>query len=158
MRAMSSLIHCIYASRATARFDEAHLPELLDAARAANAARGVSGILLYVERNFFQVLEGEADVVDGVFERICRDERHTRVTRIIHEPIADRDFGDWTMGYASLTIRQLAQHAGINDFFTQATCVEQLGPGRAKKLLQAFGRGRWRAGDTGIQRVHGRMA
>jgi hypothetical protein len=155
---MSSLIHCIYASRAAPGFDEGDLPELLTAARAANATRGISGMLLYVERNFFQVLEGEPDAVDAVFERICRDPRHTRVTRIIHEPIADRDFGDWTMGYASLSIRELAQHAGINDFFTRATCVEQLGPGRAKKLLQAFGRGRWRAGDTGVHRAHGRMA
>ncbi len=53
-----------------------------------------------------------------MFERICRDERHTRVTRIIHEPIAERDFADWTMGYASLSVRELAERAGINDFFT----------------------------------------
>ena len=155
---MPSLIHCIYASRATASFDESMLPQLLDAARSANAARGISGMLLYVERNFFQVLEGETESVDAVFERICHDQRHTRVTRIIHEPIADRDFADWTMGFASLTVRELAEHAGINDFFSQATCIEQLGPGRAKKLLQAFSRGRWRAGDTGLHRAHGRMA
>ena len=155
---MSSLIHCIYASRATPCFEEAHLPGLLDAARAANAARGISGMLLYVERNFFQVLEGEQGVVDAVFERICRDERHTRVTRIIHEPIVERDFGEWTMGYASLSVREMAEHAGVNDFFAQATCISQLGPGRAKKLLQAFARGRWRAGDTGLHRAHGRMA
>jgi hypothetical protein len=134
------------------------LPALLDAARSANAAQEISGMLLYVEGNFFQVLEGDPSRVDDVFERICRDERHTRVTRIIHEPIAARDFADWTMGFASLSLAECAQFAGVNDFFTASTCVEQLGPGRAKKLLQAFARGRWRAGDTGVHRAIARMA
>jgi hypothetical protein len=155
---MTTLVHCIYASRATPSFDAAQLPALLEAARSANAAHDISGMLLYVEGNFFQVLEGDAEQVDRVFERICRDERHTRVTRIIHEPIADRDFADWTMGFASLSIAECAGYAGVNDFFTASTCVEQLGPGRAKKLLQAFARGRWRAGDTGVQRAIVRMA
>ena len=155
---MKTLIHCIYASRATPAFAERDLPGLLEAARAANASRGISGMLLYVERNFFQVLEGEPEPVDAVFERICRDERHTRVTRVIHEPIGARDFAEWTMGYASLSLKEMAQYAGVNDFFAQGTCVEQLGPGRVKKLLQAFAKGRWRAGDTGMFRTRSRMA
>jgi hypothetical protein len=154
---MSSLVHCIYSSRATPGFDEACLPQLLEGARRANAARGISGMLLYVEGNFFQVLEGERAQVDPLYERIRFDRRHARVTQIIHEPIAERDFADWTMGYASLSVQEAAERAGINDFFTSATCLEQLNGGRVKKLLQAFARGRWRAGETGVFRPVSRL-
>jgi hypothetical protein len=155
---MKGLIHCIYASRATAQFSVQDLPELLRAARAANAARDVTGMLLYIDGNFFQVLEGEQTVVDALFEHLSHDPRHTRVTRIIHEPIFERDFGNWTMGYAQLEVRELAQELGSNDFFSAASCLDELGPGRARKLLQSFRDGRWRAGDTGVFRAGSRVA
>lgn len=151
------LVRCVYASRATARFSESDLPALLAQAREANAGRDVTGMLLFIEGNFFQVLEGRSETVEALFEHICRDDRHTRVTRIIFEPIAERDFAEWTMGFARLETAEVAGLAGINDFFSAATCIDQLGPGRAKKLLQAFGKGRWRAGDTGLHRAHARM-
>lgn len=149
---MSRLIHCIYSSRAAPGFDEAELPLLLEKARRSNAALDVTGMLLYVEGNFFQVLEGEPGRVDALYERIRHDHRHAQVTRIIHEPIAARDFSDWTMGYASLSIQEAADRAGINDFFTNATCIAALNAGRVKKLLEAFAHGRWRAGETGLYR------
>lgn len=158
MLPMSRLIHCIYSSRAIPGFDEAGLPHLLEAARRTNAALDVTGMLLYVEGNFFQVLEGAPENVDPLYERIRQDGRHQQITRIIHEPIAGRDFAEWTMGYASLSLQEAAAHAGINDFFAGATCIDQLNAGRVKKLLQAFARGRWRAGETGMHRPLARMA
>ena len=154
---MADLIHCIYSSRAAPSFNEHELPALLEQARAANAARQLTGMLLYVDHHFFQVLEGRVAAVDTVFEHICRDSRHTRVTRIIHEPIFERDFSEWTMGFAQLDARELAAHAGINDFFSAATCLNQLGPGRARRLLQAFRTGRWRSESTGMHPALARM-
>ncbi|MEQ8496099.1 MAG: BLUF domain-containing protein, partial [Gammaproteobacteria bacterium] len=91
-----SLIHCIYASAATAPLDAAQRRELLRVARANNRRLGVTGILLYVDGSFFQVLEGEADVVDELFLRIAGDPRHANVTEIIRERIAQRAFPDWS--------------------------------------------------------------
>jgi hypothetical protein len=158
MGCMGQLIHTVYSSKATGAFREHELPALLDRSRVANAHRDVSGMLLYIEGNFFQVLEGEANVVADVFERIRTDPRHSRVTRIIQEPIVARDFGDWTMGFASLALDEIGQHLGENDFFSSATCLEQLSGGRAKKLLAAFRNGRWRADQTGQHRIHSRVS
>jgi hypothetical protein len=33
------------------------------------------------------------------YERIRRDERHYQVNELMNEPIAEREFGDWTMGF-----------------------------------------------------------
>jgi Sensors of blue-light using FAD len=154
---MTQLVHCIYASRALPSFEEHAIPALLEAARLNNAARGITGMLLHIEGNFFQVLEGEETAVAATFERISGDTRHDRITQIIREPIFERVFTDWTMGFANVNFTELKSRIGENDFFSSATCLEQLSPGRARKLLNAFGQGRWRADQTGAHRAHGRM-
>jgi hypothetical protein len=153
---MDTLIRCVYASKATSTFHESMIPAVLERSRANNAASGITGMLLYMEGNFFQVLEGPEAAVDAVFGRIGRDDRHGRVTRIIREPIARRDFSDWTMGFQTLEVADLGELLGENDFFDARSCVEQLNRGRARKLLEAFAKGRWNAASTGIHRVHAR--
>lgn len=154
---MEDLVHCIYASKASALFQEHAIPTLLAAARQNNAARGITGMLLYVEGNFFQVLEGKESAVAEVFDRIRNDPRHGRVTQIIRERLFERAFCDWTMGFANVSLAEVGSHVGENDFFADASCLVQLSPGRARKLLSAFRQGRWRADETGRHAARGRM-
>lgn len=152
-----SLIHCIYASSAVPSFSEAVIPVLLERARAKNIVRGITGMLLFIEGSFFQVLEGETHVVDEIYSAIERDPRHARVTRIIREPIAHRTFDQWSMGFAAVARLDARDLLGANDFFGSAACLEGLDPGRAKKLLTAFRAGRWRTETTGVHRAHVRV-
>jgi hypothetical protein len=147
------LIHCIYASAAEAGFHESRIPALLEQARTANAAHGLTGILLYIHGSFFQVLEGRPADVDATFERIARDPRHSRVTQIIREPIAARRFADWSMGFHTVDPLDAGALIGENDFFRSDSFVTQIGRGRARKLLEAFASGSWRIQLTGLQRV-----
>lgn len=140
-----SLIHCIYASASTCHFGDDELSLLLRQARQVNQALGITGMLLHVDGSFFQVLEGEPEKVDGLFDKISRDPRHSRVTLIVREPIAKRSLTDWTMGYTPIAKQDVATIVGQNDFFAGASCLVDLDDRRAKKLLAAFGRGRWRA-------------
>jgi hypothetical protein len=152
---MGQLVHCIYASSAALDFNESGIPALLDRARTANAERALTGMLLYIGGSFFQVLEGEAEVVDAVYGRILADPRHCRITLIIREPIADRSFSAWTMGFSTVDPLRAGQLIGENDFFESASCVARLDSGRAKKLLSAFRTGRWRMERTGKHRAIG---
>lgn len=151
------LIHCIYASSATRSFQEPEILALLERARTKNAALGITGMLLFIEGSFFQVLEGAASAVDGLYATIGRDPRHDRVTQIIREPIAQRSFQEWSMGFASVGREEAARLVGANDFFATASCLERINAGRAKKLLIAFGAGRWRTEQTGVHRAHVRV-
>ena len=141
---MRSLIHYIYSSTATRMFSQRDLVDLLTGARANNARLGITGMLLYSDGSFFQVLEGEAQQVDELAQKIAPDPRHTHMVTIIREPIPRRAFGEWTMGFAHVSPRDVGQIVGLNDFFMDASCFGQLDPGRAKKLLAAFKDGRWR--------------
>ena len=156
--AMTSLVHLIYCSAASADFDEAQIPRILEVSRAANAARAVTGMLLYIQRSFFQVLEGNEAQVTAVYEKLRLDPRHHRVTRIIAEPILKRDFGQWTMGFSTVDAAAAGELVGENDFFASASCLSQMTEGRAKKLLSSFQDGRWHSDATGTRRARRRPA
>lgn len=138
------LIHCIYASAATKSFSAAEMTELLMYARTNNACLGVSGMLLYVDGSFFQVIEGRADKVDGLYKKIAADKRHSGISLIIREPISERSFADWTMGYSAMNREDIKEIDGLNDFFGKGSCFAELDSGRAKKILESFAKGRWR--------------
>jgi hypothetical protein len=153
-----SLIHVIYASSAGPEFREHEIPELLKQARTANEKRNITGMLLYIGGSFFQLLEGEAATVDSLFATISRDRRHMRVTQVIREPILERDFTGWTMGFSTVDPTEAGKLLGENDFFNQASCVSRLDSGRAKTLLAALGKRRWELEHSGMLRALGRTA
>jgi adenylate cyclase len=47
-----------------------------------NAKEGITGILLSCNRTFFQILEGDEDRIDHLYEKILKDDRHHQVVCI----------------------------------------------------------------------------
>ncbi|WP_367872090.1 BLUF domain-containing protein [Luteolibacter sp. Populi] len=97
-----SLFRIAYFSGETVRFTRVELEQLLKQSRDHNARVGITGILLYKDGNFSQVIEGEEIPVRELFEKIRHDPRHRRVIPVIEEPIDQRDFADWTMSFRDL--------------------------------------------------------
>ena len=140
-----ALMHIIYCSVSAIRdFSADDLAQLLEVCRRNNGNAGVTGMLLYQHPWFFQILEGEPVALEALFDRIALDKRHKRIMKIIQEPIDKRDFGEWTMGRADLSLAELKRIPGLNDFFSSGTAWTELGEGRAKTLLEAFRSGQWR--------------
>ncbi|WP_405371930.1 MULTISPECIES: BLUF domain-containing protein [unclassified Microbacterium] len=94
-----SLLSLVYASRAAIPFDHARLVELLAQSRENNARREVTGMLVYSEPDFIQILEGPSDSVRSLLAIIADDGRHTDVRVLLEETIAERRFAAWSMGY-----------------------------------------------------------
>jgi hypothetical protein len=141
-----NLVHCVYCSASTKMsLSSMELESLLAECRRSNSAANITGILLYQNGSFFQVLEGERDTVEPLFHKIGLDKRHHHTKKIIFEPIATRSFAAWTMGFPKITSKELATIPGLNDFFHHGTSYVELGEGRAKSLLAAFKEGKWRA-------------
>ena len=142
---MKRLIHIIYASAASNPINEEKLLDLLNRSRKNNLGFEITGMLLHVEGSFFQVLEGEENAVEELFERIRSDQRHLKITVIIKEPIAERAFPEWSMAFAGATKEQIESIEGMNDFFNEGSYIADIDAGRAKKILKAFSKGHWRA-------------
>ena len=147
------LTQCVYASAGTQDFTAEELAQLLEVSRDNNARLNLTGMLLYADGSFFQVLEGPADVVDALYAKIENDARHAQMTLIIKEPIPRRYFDDWTMGFHKVSREELDGIAGVNDFFGKDRTMVSVDAGRARKLLAAFRDGRWRKKLTGSRRV-----
>jgi hypothetical protein len=134
----------IYASAATQSISKEEILDILKTAKGKNEGRGITGMLLFSEKSFFQVLEGPKAAVEGLFENISRDSRHTHVIKVFEGNVAKRYFQDWSMGLAFLDRQHLENIPGCNDFFRSGKCFHHLDPSTAKRLLEAFKEGSWR--------------
>lgn len=93
------MLQLIYVSRAVATPTPEELRVLVEVARERNAEDGLTGVLVYADSSYLQVLEGDADRVDATYKRIQRDRRHRDLRLLACEPVADRSFGTWAMAY-----------------------------------------------------------
>jgi hypothetical protein len=130
---MSDLINLIYGSSATQLMSNDALLELLKKAREKNRRLGITGMLLYRGGNFLQVLEGERDVVIGIYNVIKADKRHHLIELIAERPVSQRGFGEWEMGFVHLDTIDLTKVEGYTAFLN-----EPLNSGRFKDMNFAY--------------------
>ncbi len=98
----SNLIHLIYISSATSWPTAEDLVSLLDQARARNLRQNITGMLIYTNATYMQVLEGSRHDVHDIFDAICKDTRNNGVVKLLDEDIVHRDFPQWSMGFKEL--------------------------------------------------------
>ena len=60
----------------------------------------MSGALLFSDRYFGQILEGDRKAVTETFCRISRNPRHSDIVMLRALPIGQRTFVDWSMAFA----------------------------------------------------------
>jgi diguanylate cyclase (GGDEF)-like protein/PAS domain S-box-containing protein len=96
------LHYLIYASDASAGVDAVILEDIRRQAASFNGREGITSLLLYQRGCFMQMLEGDADRLAALMERIRRDPRHGNVRVLVEGPAAHRVFPDWTMSVRDL--------------------------------------------------------
>ena len=96
------MITLIYGSTATHRMTETELIQILETARRNNVKENITGMLLYDDGNFLQVLEGEEKPVTSSFNKISQDTRHNSVMVYVKKSIESRQFDDWAMGFVDV--------------------------------------------------------
>jgi hypothetical protein len=120
----------IYASGATVPFSEADLAGLVQAARQRNAARGLTGCLVYYEGSFLHAMEGPAVAVEALWESLQADRRHARLLILERRPLTAREFPDWPLELITMQ---------------PDTCqFPPLPSPQFQRLLQDFCDGKWR--------------
>jgi len=108
------MTYCIvYFSTSFGLFREEDLVALLEQSRKHNYKASITGVLLYVQGNIVQVIEGDQEALESLFERIKQDRRHKGVTCVVNQRIQERLFPNWSMAYETLTVRQLAEVKSI---------------------------------------------
>ncbi|MBT2476194.1 BLUF domain-containing protein [Microbacterium sp. ISL-103] len=146
MTAPHPLVSLVYCSSATHTFGERELAELLAVSRERNSARDITGMLLYRGGEFVQILEGPRSDVEALMQAIGRDPRHTDVRVLLEEPLHERRFDEWTMGYQSLVAPEPGMASGYRDSFDDLRIGDHDMIGRAIMELTLWFRVRESAG------------
>lgn len=127
----------LYRSQATQVLTEADLQALLEWSRAYNAQQQITGLLLYSDRRFVQLVEGPEAAVRNLYARIQADARHTQVVTLSDGPGPQRWFADWHMPFGHVEALELHQVLGAVASHTAP--VVPLEDPHLQTLLHAFG-------------------
>ncbi len=88
-----------YESKAVKELTNADIEAILETARSFNGASDITGCLIFYKRRFIQILEGEKEIVQALYERIKQDSRHTNVYLLSENEEGERNFPNWGMVY-----------------------------------------------------------
>jgi uncharacterized protein YbgA (DUF1722 family) len=105
----------IYISSAVSSFTSSQLEEMLYKFRAYNNKHNITGILLYVDGDFIQVMEGEKKEIVKLFDNIKRDTRHKGIITLFEGFTKYNQFPDWRMGFSKSTYSELGSLVEENE-------------------------------------------
>ena len=111
-----SLYCLVYTSVSSQKMSDDDLKKILEKSREKNRKSNVTGMLLYLDPYFIQVLEGEEETIDSIFNTINQDSRHQKVSIIYKQPLDKRYFSNWFMGFNKLHHKDLDNLEGFSDF------------------------------------------
>ncbi len=132
------MLSITYLSSATSLMSPDQLVDMLHAIRPRNAERGVTGMLLYSGGNIIQTLEGPDDAVLATYGAITADPRHKGLIEIFRDPVEERSFPDWSMGFSNLRGVDADAVEGFNGFLQNATGDDGPGPENVLTMLRVF--------------------
>ena len=93
----------MYSSIAAPDLSQSDLEQLVSNARRSNALNDITGLLVFQDGCFLQVLEGDRKTLSQLFERkLLHDRRHRSVTLFHDEPLAMRRFRFWHLAFSNL--------------------------------------------------------
>lgn len=130
----------VYVSSAVRPFSRSELEDLLATSRDNNARAGITGMLLYKDGNFMQVLEGEEGAVRALYDKIGDDPRHRGEITLREGFTEERQFPDWSMGFRDLQSPEARAIPGFSEFLNTPLTGREFSedPTRAQKLLLTF--------------------
>ncbi len=124
-----------YVSRFSRPLTRDEITRLTNESEERNRELGVTGMLLSSGGIFYQVLEGPADEVDRLFQKIAADPRHKDVLVLAsQEQVEDRQFPSWAMKKVDLDEAAVARLEPIKALL-EAIVVQRETMQRLMRLL-----------------------
>ncbi|HWZ24020.1 MAG TPA: BLUF domain-containing protein [Verrucomicrobiae bacterium] len=134
------MFHVVCGSTSSHLLTKAELQTMLEETRETNAQVGVTGLLLYKDGTFLQVLEGDQETVMKLVSSIKEHYRHKDFQILLRGTSEHRLFTNWSVGFRDLTDSSPKRIPGFSDFLnTPFTGVEfSDSPADCMRLLLSF--------------------
>ncbi len=98
---MYELLYCSSASQDLTSDD---ITEILNTSQKHNSEREITGCLLYFDKQFIQIIEGEKKPVRQLYANIEKDIRHENVILLKENEKEERFFNHWSMAFKELSL------------------------------------------------------
>jgi hypothetical protein len=136
----NSVYQLIYHSYASIDFGIDDLLKMLIDARISNERKNVTGMLLYHDAQFLQMLEGDKQILQELSDRIFEDPRHYGAIQLSFDRVDARDFLSWSMGFANLDENANRNIRGARHFMDEKTEWQShvFEADKAKEMLLRF--------------------
>jgi len=92
------LAQLTYVSDRNSNCTDEEIKKILSVAEKYNPLLKITGVLLYTDTKFIQMLEGDAKLISGLYTKIKLDKRHCNFWMISFGPIDKKSFPSWHMG------------------------------------------------------------
>ncbi len=125
-----------YVSSANPNLSKEDVADLLEQVNNFNNSHDITGVLLYAETNFFQLIEGDEDEIKNLYSHIENDSRHSNIIKFVDKPIERPAFD----GYISRFVTDASKSNDVN-LEAYMNHVEVLEPSSRKsveRVLQAI--------------------
>ncbi len=135
------LFNLIYTSRSNGTMTIDQIDQIVAVARDRNQELKITGILLYKDNTFMQLLEGNPTNVKELFYgSIAKDERHKKVKVVTEDEVAERSFKNWFMAFEDLGNLEARDAKKFSPFLQDGFTMELFShePREATNLLQKF--------------------
>lgn len=93
----------LYISTMRIDYSEESMNKLLEIFTNNNRKNGISGLMLYHERNIIQCIEGTKEDLYKLYNNIKNDKRHFNLIKLMDEQITRRNFTDWDLAFKEIS-------------------------------------------------------
>ncbi len=125
----------IYVSSAADTLTADDLQAIVATAQRNNAAREITGVLLFNGLNFLQVLEGPRRQVEQLYTQITMDRRHVSVGKVLDEAMEERLFSKWPMAHRLEETKHLPGAVASADL---SDVLDREMPANVKRVINNF--------------------
>jgi hypothetical protein len=132
------MFELIYVSTAAKRMTKDNLQSILMESMRHNSDHNITGILLYDQGSFCQVLEGDKKEVLSIFKKIKKDKRHFNVITISEKDIQYREFSAWSMRFINLDFYDREMIHGYQTISENKMNWTEINASLAKNILMQF--------------------
>lgn len=136
------LSQLVYVSTRKSNCTTEEIEKILASCKKNNPALDITGVLLYSDNKFLQLVEGEPKELKGLYDKIKEDHRHKNCVMISYSPIQERSFPNWHMGSKKLADDTVNFNTQIDQkekrLFENILAGKEENSGRVLQLIEKF--------------------
>ena len=136
------LSQLVYVSNRKPTCTNEEIDKILASCKKNNPGLGITGVLLYSDTKFIQLVEGDAKVIMNLYDKIKLDSRHSSPMMISYNPIKDKSFPSWHMGTKNIPKNSVEFKTDITEedklAFTNILSGKEENGQRVLNLLKKF--------------------